>query len=222
MRRTVVKIMTGLLVAVVFGIAGCGGGSGSSASPSVQPTANKAMFSGKSFSTGSGTITFNADGTLSGAGINVTGETWTVNSSGQLVTNGSSKGTAIFTLVSGDVGSGWTVTTTYSDGSAATTGTLVPVATPRCTDSMFSGKSFSTGGAIITFNANGTLAGVGINVTGETWAVNSSGQLVTSGSSKGTAIFTLVSGDATNGWTGTTTYSSGSAATTGTLVPVAT
>jgi hypothetical protein len=180
------------------------------------------MISGKSFSTGSGIITFNADSTLSGVGINVTGGTWTINYSGQLVTYGSSKGTTTFTLISGDTTNGWTGISTYSGGSAATTGTLVPAASAGFTDSMISGKSFSTGSGTITFNADGTLSGVGINVTGGTWTINFAGQLVTYGSSKGTATFTLISGDTTNGWTGISTYSGGSAATTGTLVPVAT
>ena len=83
---------------------------------------------------------------------------------------------------------------------------------------MISGRSFNGSGTIMTFNADGTLTGVGF-ISPETWTINASGQLVTYGSSKGTFTFTIISGDATNGWTGTGTYSNGTTAT-GTLVPV--
>ena len=89
-----------------------------------------AMFSGKSFTVDSGTLTFNVDGTLCGAGMNTVNETWTINSSGQLVVYNTGKGTATFTFVSGDATSGWTGSLSYSNGSAATVGTFVPVTTP--------------------------------------------------------------------------------------------
>jgi hypothetical protein len=88
MRRNVVKVMMLVIAAVALGITGCGGGSGSLTPPTTQTpsTVSTSTFSGKSFAVTGGSLTFNADGTLSGMGINVANETWSVNSSGQLVT----------------------------------------------------------------------------------------------------------------------------------------
>ena len=98
--------------------------------------------------------------------------------------------------------------------------TYVPVATPFVfTIYMLSGKSFAVTGGTMTFNANGALSGVGINVTIETWSINTSGQLVILGSSKGTSTATLVSGNTTQGWTASMSYANGSTATL-TMVPV--
>jgi|GEM_PF-2683118 len=188
--------------------------------PSLLSVFSTAMLSGKSFTVDGGTLIFNSDGSLSGVGINVTGETWKVNSSGQLVLTGSSKGTSTSTIVSGNAAQGWTVNSTYTDGST-TAGTLTPVTTATTnvfTSEMLSSKSFTVTGGTLTFNADGSLSGVGINVVNETWKINSSGQLVIYGSSKGTSTSTLVSGNATQGWTANTTYTDGTTATM-TLVP---
>lgn len=86
--------------------------------------ANLAMFSGKSFITSDGVITFSTDGTMSGVGLQGN-ETWTINSSGQLVIYNTGRGTATYSFVSGDAMNGWTEHTTYSNGTSST-GTLVP------------------------------------------------------------------------------------------------
>jgi hypothetical protein len=184
------------------------------------PVLTTAMFSGKNYMIGNSIYTFNANGTLSGTDANTWGtQIWTINSLGQLVITNTGKGTMTFTLISGDTITGWYGNVTYSNDSAATTGTFVPLT--KFITAMFSGKNYMIGNSIYTFNANGTLSGTDANLHGnQTWTINASGQLVITNTGKGTATFTFVSGDVTSGWTGSVTYSDGSAATTSIFVPV--
>lgn len=87
-----------------------------------------AMLSGKSFSVGSGTVTFYENGTVFGSSVNrwTYNETWIINSSGQLVIYNTRQGTVIFTLISGDATVGWTASGTYSNGTSDIE-TIVPV-----------------------------------------------------------------------------------------------
>jgi flagellar basal-body rod protein FlgG len=119
-------VMIGLVALVIFGVAGCGRNSSTSpTTPQNLSAASFSMFSGKSFDVPDGTLTFNANGTLTGVGINVAYQTWSVNSSGQLVVYATTKGTATYTL-SGDATKGWTGTITYSNGTTEAI-TLTPV-----------------------------------------------------------------------------------------------
>ena len=167
-----------------------------------------AMFSGKSFTVDGGLNTFNADGTFSVSGVTGIG-TWNVNSSGQLVRTGSSKGDATSTILSGSATEGWTVNTIYANGFAANMA-IAPV-TNIFTATMFSGKRFTVDGTVNSFNADGTFTVAGSNGTG-TWYINPLGQLVRTGSSKGNATSTILSGNATQGWTVNTIYTNGTAA----------
>lgn len=167
--RLIEKIVTLVIVCLLLGACGQGmqdwfndrSGS-SSASGSVFTTA---MLSGKSFTTSDGVITFNADGTLSGAGANLHGnQTWTINPAGQLVVTNTGKGTATFTLTSGDATNGWTGTITYSDGSPTSTGTLIPSINTPLFVGTWKGTNSSTGNwALIDFNANNTYRFYGGN-----------------------------------------------------------
>ncbi len=211
MSRILSRVTMSLLVAGMLCMTGCGGGGGSPTTPTnqTQSALKTDTFNGKSFTTSDGVITFNTNGTLSGTGANTYGiQAWSINSSGQLIVTNTGKGTATFTLASGDATNGWTGYMVYSNGTSST-GTLVPVSNVATT-TMFSGKSFTTSDGVITFNANSTLSGTGANTYGiQAWSINSSGQLVVTNTGKGTATFTLVSGDATNGWTGNMVYSNG-------------
>lgn len=208
------RLLGGFVAILLIGtLAGCGGGGGgTTTSPTTNTSSNTlstATFSGKTFSVGygGGTITFHADGTLSrvGGDVDTSNMTWAVNGSGQLVLYGKSQGAETYTLA-GDSTNGWTGTAAYPDGTTRGV-TLTPTAV--LSTAMLSGKTFSaSNGGAVTFNSNGTLTQVGSNTNGMTWAVNSSGQLVVYGTSKGTETF-ILSGDSTRGWTGTGFYADG-------------
>ena len=110
-----------------------------------------------------------------------------------------------------------TVLTIPTSTIAANTNQPLPNVMPVFTTNMISGKSFRVSSGVVIFNVNGTLSGSAAN-SSQTWIINSSGQLVIYNTGKGTATMTLVSGDATLGWTGTSTYSNGTSDS-GTLVP---
>ena len=76
---------------------------------------------------------------------------------------------------------------------------------------MFSGKRFTVDGTVNSFNADGTFTVAGSNGTG-TWYINPLGQLVRTGSSKGNATSTILSGNSTQGWNVNTIYTNGTAA----------
>lgn len=196
------RMLRGVFLATILmgTFAGCGGGDGTTSSNQI----STATFSGKSFTTGDHTVVFNADGTITQDGVNVN-ESWTVNSSGQLVIYSTSRGTETVTL-SGDSTHGWTGTGNYSDGTTSGV-TLTPPAV--LSTSMLSGKTLSAGigNSALTFNVDGTLSQNGFE-TSMTWTVNGSGQLVIYGTSSGTEIFTLF-GDSINGWKGIGVYSNG-------------
>ncbi len=145
MRREVISVMMGLFAAVVFAMTGCGGGSGSSTTPTTQTptTVSTANFSAKSFATEGGTVTFNANGTLSSVGFDTSNQTWAVNSSGQLMIYGTSKGTATLTL-RGDATNGWTGSMAYANGTNETL-TLTPVTSPATNRYIVSGTITSGG-----------------------------------------------------------------------------
>jgi hypothetical protein len=236
MKMSVVNVMMGLLVAVVFGMTGCGGGSSSTQTPSAS-TASTATSSAKSFTTEGGTVTFNANGTLSSVGFDTSNQTWAVNSSGQLVIYGTSKGTATITL-SGDATNGWSGNMAYANGTTETL-KLTPVVATVVTGNVFTtaminGKTFnftsSDSDGTLTFNSDHSLYAThspasGGGTSGGTWSINSSGQLITTFiADSGTYTSTLTSTTATTivaaqTWTkpsgngsGTMTFTTGSTA----------
>jgi len=189
MGRGLFNVLTVIIVVVMFSLSGCGGGGAASTTTQNPNAISTATFSGKSFAMTGGTITFNADGTLSGVGVNTTNEAWTINASGQLVISGTSKGTETVTLT-GDATHGWTGNMVYSDGTTATL-TLVPTTTPTpstgFTTAMLAGKTVtSPNGAYVdtdVFNANGTYTETRTNpnspgINSGTWSINSAGQLI--------------------------------------------
>lgn len=177
MKRVILIIFAILLTA-------CGGGGNNSpSSPAATILATSSMFSGKSFQTGADIITFNANGTVLGGGLNTRNEIWTINSSGQLVVYNTGKGTATFSFITGDATIGWTASITYSNGSPSA-GTFVPVPTTMFTSSMLNGNSFSLSSqgmtkGTATFDSNGTfIKQDGTSSSTGTWSVNSAGQLI--------------------------------------------
>lgn len=84
--------------------------------PPSNSTFSSTMITDKAFVVSNSLITFNSNYTISGVGANTSGETWSINPSGQLLIYNTSKGTATITIITGDVSKGWTCTVTYSAG----------------------------------------------------------------------------------------------------------
>jgi transcriptional regulator GlxA family with amidase domain len=203
MRRNVVKVIMGLFAVVVFGITGCGGGSGSSTTQTTGFTT--AMISGKSLTSPHGTdvdtTTLKTDGTWiktrrnsSNTVIGTTSGTWSINSNGQLISTPTATSytdvvlntPSTTTLVNY---SSTAVTVSTSDGNTATLTFVDSTQTTGFTTAMLSGKSLTsphgTDVDTTTLKADGTWiktrrnsSNTVIGTTSGTWSINSNGQLI--------------------------------------------
>lgn len=173
-----------------------------------------AMISGKNFdfvsSDSSGSITFNADHTLSAthsaaSGGGTSGGTWFINSSGQLITTFIADSGTYTSTITSSTATSITITQSWTKPSGIGSGTMtftVASTTPETkvfTTVMINGRWFNyttpDSSRTISFNSNKTFSS---GSQSGTWSINSSGQLILSFSDNSIYTLTLTASTATS------------------------